>query len=259
MHTCALLEHQRVEIGNDQKENLMSLIKLPRSSFSLLAALLITGHAMAQDKPSNPDFTGIWQLNDKASDSASDITRRLHAEKHREEAPSSQPAGASSSGTPASSNASGGHGGGHGMGGSHGMGGGGMGGRHGGGSHDDQDSSSGKSTPRKDPTPPLLANDSLLNVQQNGKGMQVDYNNTDRLDTKFDGVARQSLSGSAQVQTQLTAEGMQVSMQFDDGTRLDQSWVRSADGHHLTVTETWTTTDVKTPIVFTRSYDRLDL
>jgi hypothetical protein len=237
----------------------MSLTKLPRSSYVLLATgLLFASHVIAQNKPSNPDFTGIWQLNDKMSDSAADITRRLHAEKRREEAPSSRPASASTSSAPASSNNSfSGHGGGHGMGG--GMGGGGMGGRHGGGSHDSQDSSSDKSTPKKDPTPPLLANDSLLNVQQTDKGMQVDYNNTDRLDTKFDGVTRQSLSGSAQVQTQLTPDGMQVSMQFDDGTHLDQTWVRSPDGHHLTVTETWTTTDVTAPIVFKRSYDRLDL
>jgi hypothetical protein len=241
----------------------MSLVKLPRLSYPLLATtLLFAGHAIAQSKSSNPDFTGIWQLNDKASDSAADISQRLHAEKRHEEAPSSRPAGASSSGAPASSsnsNSLGGHGGGHGMG---GMGGGGMGGgggRHGGGNHDSSDSSSSKSTPKKDPTPPLFANDSLLNVQQTDKGMQVDYNNTDRLDTKFDGVTRQSLSGSAQVQTQLSPDGMQVSMQFDDGTRLDQTWVRSPDGHHLTVTETWTTTEVKEPIVFTRSYDRLDL
>jgi hypothetical protein len=238
----------------------MSPMKLPRLSYPLLAiAVLLAGQSLAQSKPSNPDFTGIWQLNDKASDGAADITRRLHEEKHREEAPSSQPAGASSSGAPApSSNALGGRGGSHGMGGGRGMGGGGMGGRHG-GSHDSQDSSNSKGTPKKDPSPPLLAHDSLLNVQQTDKGMQVDYSNTDRLDTKFDGVTRQSLNGSAQVQTQLNADGMQVSMQFDDGTHLDQAWVRSPDGHHLTVTETWTTDDVKAPIVFKRSYDRLDL
>lgn len=226
-------------------------IKLSRSPAWFAIALLFTGHAMAQSRSSTPDFTGIWQLNDKASDSAADITDRLHAEKRREETPSSQPAGASSSGAPAApSHSFGGRGGGRG-----GMG----GGRHGGGNHDSQDSGSSKSTPKKDPKPPLLANDALLNVQQTDKGMQVAYNNTDRLDTKFDGVTRQSLSGSAQVQTQINADGMQVSMQFDDGTRLDQSWARSTDGHHLTVTETWTTDAVKAPIVFKRSYDRLDL
>ncbi|GAB2561266.1 hypothetical protein GCM10027066_00940 [Dyella jejuensis] len=202
------------------------------------------------------DFTGIWQLNDKQSDSPATITRRLHAQIRREQAPSSRPAGASSSAAPSSSSSpSGGHGRGMGgMGGGHGMGG---GGRH--GSHDAKDQSSGNSAPHKDPTPPLLADDALLNIQQDRKGMQVDFNNTDRLDTRFDGITRQSLNGSAQVRTELTPDGMQVSMTFDDGTRLDQAWVRSADGHHLTVTETWTTANVEEPIVFQRSYDRLDL
>lgn len=212
------------------------------------ASLLLVGCAFAQDKPT--DVSGIWQLNDKASDSATDIAQRLRAEKRREEAPSSNPAAASSSGTPAApSHAFGGRGGGHGMG----------GGRHGSGSQDSQDSSSSKGTPKKSPSPPLLADDGMLNVQQTSQGMRVDYNNTDRLDTKFDGIARQSLNGSAQVRTQQTPSGIQVSMQFDDGTRLDQAWVRSADGHHLTVTETWTGTEVQAPIVFKRSYDRLDL
>ncbi len=131
------------------------------------------------------------------------------------------------------------------------------GGRH--GNRDTQDQSSDSSAPRKDPTPPLLANDALLNVQQTSAGLQVDFNNTDRLDTRFDGVGRPSLNGSAHVQTQLTPTGMQIAMTFDDGTELDQSWERSPDGHHLTVTETWTTNAAKAPIVFRRSYDRLDL
>ncbi|MBE1159723.1 hypothetical protein [Dyella acidiphila] len=236
-------------------------MKYPRPSCLWLAAgLLITQVALAQETTTGSDFSGIWQLNDKQSDSAADITERLHREKRREEAPSSRPAGASTSAAPASSgNNFGGRGGGHGMGGG-GMGGGGMGGgRHGGGKHDTQASSDGSSAPARDPTPPLLANDALLNVQQTDKSVQVDYNNTDRLNTRFDGVARQSINGSAQVQTQLSPDGMQVSMQFDDGTHLDQSWQRSPDGHHLTVTETWTTTTVKEPIVFKRYYDRLDL
>lgn len=132
------------------------------------------------------------------------------------------------------------------------------GGRH--GSHDNQDSSSsGSNAPPKDPTPPLFADDALLNVQQNSKGMRVDFNNNDRLDTQFDNIARQSLNSTARVQTQLTQDGMHVSMDFGNGTRLEQAWVRSADGHHLTVTETWTTVELKEPIVYTRSYDRLDL
>lgn len=239
----------------------MPLSNIFRPSFLLLAAgSLFVGYASAQMTSPGSDFSGIWQLNDHASDSAAVITQRLHEERRREQAPSSRPADASSSAAPASSgNSSGGRGGGRGMGGmgggGHGMGG---GGRH--GSHDSQDSSSSDSgKPPKDPTPPLFANDALLNVQQNNKGVRVDFNNSDRLDTQFDGITRQSLNGSAHVQTQLTKDGMQVSMDFNDGTRLEQAWVRSPDGHHLTVTETWTTSELKAPIVFTRSYDRLDL
>lgn len=222
---------------------------------------LYAGHTMAQMMSPTQDFSGIWQLNERASDSAAVITQHLHAERRREQAPSSRPASASSSASAGNSAPSGfGHGGGHGMGGGGGMGG--MGGGHGGGRHGNQDSqssSSDSSKPTKDPTPPLFADDALLNVQQNSAGMRVDFNNTDRLDTKFDGVTRQALNGSAHVQTQLTHDGMQVSMDFGDGTQLDQTWVRSSDGHHLTVTETWTTSELKEPIVFTRSYDRLDL
>lgn len=232
----------------------------------MTAGSLYAGYALAQMAPSTQDFSGVWQLNDRASDSAAVIAQRLHAERRREEAPSSRPASASSSATSASSAPSGSGHGGHGMGGG-GMGGGGMGGMggmgggHGGrhGGQNSQSTSSDSSKPAKDPTPPLFANDALLNVQQGSTGMRVDFNNTDRLDTQFDGVARQTLNGGAHVQTQLTHDGMQVSMDFGDGTRLDQSWVRSPDGHHLTVTETWTTTELKEPIVFTRSYDRLDL
>ena len=132
------------------------------------------------------------------------------------------------------------------------------GGRH--GHHDSQNTDNGdKSAPPKDPTPPLLADDSFLNVQQSSQGLRVDYNNTDRLDTRFDGMQRQSLNSNARVQTQLTPNGMTISMTFDDGTQLDQSWVRSADGHHLTVTETWKPNDLQQPVTFKRSYDRLDL
>lgn len=236
-------------------------LSLPRlSCLSLAAGLFAITQVAAQTSAQGADFSGIWQLNDKQSDSAAVITQRLHAEKRHEQASSSRPASASSSGAPvaASNGGFGGRGGGRGMGGA-GAGGGHMGGgRH--GNHDAPDSSSNsKSAPPKDPTPPLLADDSFLNVQQNSQGLRVDYNNTDRLDTRFDGMERQSLNSNARVRTQLTPGGMDVSLAFDDGTRLKQTWARSADGHHLTITETWWTNDLQEPIVFKRSYDRLDL
>lgn len=234
---------------------------LPRPPGLLLAAGLFSmAQAVAQTSAPAQDFSGIWQIDDKQSDSAAVIAQRLHAEKKHEQAASSRPASASSSGTAnASANRGfGGRGGGRGMSGE-GMGGGRMGGgRH--RSHDSQDSaSSGKSTPAKDPAPPLLADDSFLNVQQNSGGLRVDYNNTERLDTRFDGVERQSLNGNAHVQSQLAPNGMDVSMAFGDGSRLKETWARSADGHHLTITETWWTHDLQEPIVFKRSYERLDI
>jgi hypothetical protein len=237
----------------------MQSSKSHRSTLALtLTASLYAGYAVAQMVSPSQDFSGIWQLNDRASDSAAVITQRLHQERRREQAPSSRPAGASSSATASASAPNGyGHGGGRGMGGG-GMGGHGMGGGRR-GSQDSQSASGSGGKPAKDPTPPLFADDALLNVQQDNSGVRVDFNNTDRLDTKFDGVARQTLNGSAHVQTRMTHDGMQVSMDFGDGTRLDQAWARSPDGHHLTVTETWTTSELKEPIVFTRSYDRLDL
>jgi hypothetical protein len=235
---------------------------MPPSRYSsrllFAASVFCTTHAAAQVSTVPQDFNGIWQLNDKQSDSAADITQRLHAEKKREEAPSSRSASANAgaNGTPSSprSNGFGGRG----------MGGGGMGGGHMGGGHrshqGSQDaSSSSSSAPSKDPTPPLLAHDSFLNVQQNAQGLRVDFNNTDRLDTRFDGVERQSFNSNARVQTRPTSSGLAISMTFDDGTQLDQSWVRSPDGHHLTVTETWKPEDLKEPVTFKRSYDRLDL
>jgi hypothetical protein len=48
-------------------------------------------------------------------------------------------------------------------------------------------------------------------------------------------------------------------MRFEGDVRLRQNWIQSPDGHHLTVIETWTTPAVQQPIVFKRSYDRLDI
>ncbi|GAB2547634.1 hypothetical protein GCM10027065_18960 [Rhodanobacter koreensis] len=145
------------------------------------------------------------------------------------------------------------------------MGGGGMGGGmgghggHGGGRGQSKASTADHGAPPPDTPPPLLADDSLLNVQQDAKGIRVVLGDTDQLDSRLDGFARQSLNGSAMVQSHLTATGLQITMQFDGDVRLRQDWVQSPDGHHLTVTETWTTPAVQQPIVFRRSYDRLDI
>lgn len=229
---------------------------LSRSMLTLtVAGLLLGASALRAATPAAADFTGIWRLDDAQSDNTAAIEQRLRAERTAEQAPVVQPASASStagSGSGQSQHSRGGHGGGRGgMGGGHGG--------HGGGDRGNKASSSDAGTAPNDPPPPLLDKDSLLNVQQDAKSLQVSLGNTDRLDARFDGVARQSLNGNAVVQTRLTPEGMQISMQFDGGTRLQQDWTKSADGHHLLLTERWSLPSVQQPIVFKRSYDRLDL
>lgn len=223
----------------------------PKSHYLLLALLLaMSSLAVRAASPSMPDFSGIWRLNEQQSDSPSDIAARLRAEKKREQ-PVQQPPGVAVTSTPAS-HAPGGHGGGRGMGGGgHGHGGGGR-------SHD-KAATTGGGTPAPDEPPPLLAHDSLMNVQQDARDLRVAFDDKDQLDGRLDGSTHQSLSGNALVQARLTAESLQISMQFEGGVRLRQNWVKSPDGHHLTVTETWTTPAVQQPIVFKLSYDRLDI
>jgi hypothetical protein len=203
-------------------------------------------------------------LTDPLSDNAPQIAARLRAERTREESAAQLPASASSTGSSAATGSHGSHGGGHGMGG--GMGGSGMGGSaggggrgHGGNRGQNKASTSDGTSPIIDTAPPLLASDSILNVQQDAKRIQVALSDSDQLNVRLDGVTQQSLNGSAVVQTRSYADGLRISMQFEDGTRLDEFWVKSADGHHLTVTEQWTTPTVRQPIVFKRSYDRLDI
>ena len=229
---------------------------------ALVAAglFIFTGLARAAST-SPPDFSGVWRLDQLHSDDVTVIGARLRAEKKREQ-PAVQPATAASTATPAASQGSGQHGGHSGGMGGGGMGGGGMGGGHGGGhghksgntSNNDSDSTASNDSP-----PPLLSADSLLNVQQDEKNVKVALSDSSRLDARLDGIAHQSLNGSAMVRSQLTADGLQISMEFDGGVRLEQNWVRSPDGHQLTVTEQWTTPSVKQPITFTRHYIRLDI
>jgi hypothetical protein len=221
------------------------------------SVIALAGAARAA-QPSLPDFSGIWRLDEQHSDSPSDIDMRLRAERKLEQ-PTEQPATAAATGASPTGQASGQHAG---HAGGRGMGGGGMGGGHshgGGRGHNNKAATTDVSAPVVFDPPPLLADDSLLNVQQDAKGIRVVVGDKDQLDGRLDGIIRQSLNGSAMVQTQLTADSLQVSMQFDDDVQLQQSWVQSPDGHHLTVTERWITPAVKQPIVFKRSYDRLDI
>lgn len=224
---------------------------------ALVAAGLFVSAGLAfAANPALPDFSGVWRLDQLHSDDVSVIGVRLREEKKREQ-PVVQPAAATSAAAPAASQGSGQHGG-HGG----GMGGGGTGGGHGGGhghksgNTSDNDSDS---TVSKDSPPPLLSVDALLNVQQDGNNVQVALSDSSRLDARLDGIAHPSLNGSAMVRSELTPNDLQISMEFDGGVRLQQSWVRSPDGHQMTVTEQWTTPSVKQPITFTRNYIRLDI
>ncbi|WP_158884959.1 hypothetical protein [Rhodanobacter sp. L36] len=199
------------------------------------------------------DFTGIWRLDDQHSDSPSDIATRLHLEEKAEKpAQLSTGAATGTSSSGPSANHKGGRGGhGGGLGGGHGRG-----GNH---SQNKTDDSDGNGAPKADDPPPLLAEDSIMNVQQDTKAIHVVFDGKDQLDGRLDGIVRQSLNGNAMVQSQLGADGLEISMQFDGEVRLLQRWARSTDGHHLIVTESWTTPAVKQPIVFKRTYDRLDI
>jgi hypothetical protein len=239
-------------VATPLEARLMSLSKFSGSLFLILAVgSLSCGNANAAAPPA-PDFSGIWQVNDAQSDSAAEVNKRYHAEKKREEAPSAHPSNNNGTAPSTVGDLLGGGGGHH-----HGGGGGGGSGS-GGSNHDYEESHTfGNNKASADPTPALFADDSLLNVQQRTADMQVDFNNTDRLDTKFDNITRPSLNGSAQIQTQLSSGGMHLTMQFSDGSRLEQDWTKSADGQHLTVTETWTPVDLNQPVVFKRVYDQL--
>jgi hypothetical protein len=200
-----------------------------------------------------PDFSGIWRLDDQHSDSSFDVAARLRAEKKLEQ-PTPESANTGSAGTPASQTSirHGGHGGGRG-----GMGGGGHG--HDGGRDHDKSTDTDSSASAEEVPPPLLADDSMMNVQQDAKTIRVVFGDKDQLDARLDGAVSQSLGGNAMVQSHLTADSLDLSMQFDGEVRLQQAWAVSPGGHHLVVTESWTTPAVKQPIVFKRSYDRLDI
>jgi hypothetical protein len=243
---------------------LRTLLYLPCAL--IFAGLFVAGGLASAASSPLPDFSGVWRLDQIHSDDVSVIAGRLREEKRREQ-PAAQPAVATSTGAAATTPASGqhgGHGGGMGGGGMSGggTGGGGMGGSHGSGGHGHKPSSNDSdsaATTSNDSPPPLLNIDSLLNVQQDAKTIQVGLSNSDRLDARLDGITHESLNGTAMVHSQLTADGLQISMEFDGGVRLEQSWVRSPDGHQLTVTEQWTTPSVRQPITFTRNYVRLDI
>lgn len=148
------------------------------------------------------------------------------------------------------------------------MGGGGMGGHGGGagggghGHHGGDDSSAGKKPDTdKDPIatatypmPPMLKVDSVLLMQQDDKTFQVRLNDGSQLTGKLDGQARQSLSGNAMVRGHVENGQLHVSVQYADGTQLEQTWALSPDGQQMIVTGAWKVPTLQQPVTFKRTY-----
>jgi len=246
----------------------MPLSRFFRASW-LGAALVFTASAALAAQTT--DFSGAWRLDDRHSDNADGLTNAMRVEARKELAARQQqsaPASSSSSATPAGAGHGGGHrggGGGGGMGGGGmgggghggGMGGGGHGGHRGGGSGDAKPTDAGDKDPIATatyPMPPMLANDSVLLVQQDAKTFQVHLGNGDQLTGKLDGVARQSLNGNAMVRGQIMGGQLVVNIRYADGTQLDQTWAMSADGQQMVVSGAWKVPTLEQPVGFTRTY-----
>ncbi|MEW9623061.1 hypothetical protein [Rhodanobacter geophilus] len=236
----------------------MSTPRIPVSLLIGASLLLAPLQAPAQQAPAPADFSGLWRIDDQASDNLAQVTASLRMELRREQSPTVAPAGSSSSGTtPQSGNRGGRHGGG--MGGGH-MGGGGMGGGHGRGGRRAGASSGDASSGSDDllHPPPMLDNDAVLVVQQDAQALQARLENGEQLAVRLDGNHQQTLNGSAVARREAGGGDLQFSLQFDDGSRIDETWSRSADGRTLQVTERWQPGFLQRPVVFRRVYQRVD-
>ncbi|TBR36441.1 MULTISPECIES: hypothetical protein [Dyella] len=221
----------------------------------LLLALALPFALHAQDaKPLN--IAGAWRLDDRNSDSADVVRAKLQAVARGEEA---APAPASTAGGPGDHGPGGHHGGGRGMGGGgggmggHGGGHGGKGGDHGSGDKD-KDKDEAKDFRGSAPLPPTLASDSVLLVTQDDKSVQVRLNNGQQLEVKLDGVKRQTLSGNAMASARREGGSVVVSIQYADGSQLNERWTPSADGKQLVVDGEWKPQGMADAVGFKRTY-----
>ncbi|WP_267223729.1 hypothetical protein [Dyella silvae] len=237
-------------------------LRLARPAGAWLLSTLITlmiaasAHAAAQ----NTDFSGAWRLDDRNSDTADALTAAMRTEARKELAsteqqPASPSSTASTDNHPGGGRHGGGGMGGGGMGHGSGMGGGGHG-RHG-GSNDSKPSSGSDKDPIATatyPMPPILNADSVLLVQQDAKTFQVRLSNGDQLTGKLDGLPHQTLNGNAMVRGRAENGQLIVSIQYGDGTQLDQTWMLSADGQQLVVNGSWKVPTLQQPVTFCRTY-----
>lgn len=224
---------------------------------ALGAIALIAGDLHAQAS-SPASFAGAWRLDDRASDSAETVQRLLREASQGAAAPAS----ASSASAPpqGARTGQGGHRGGMG----HGMPGGGMGGEgmagHGGrsgkggrgegGSKDDK----GRDFRGDYPLPPTLAHDSVLLVQQDAQSVQVRFADGAALEVRLDGQSRQTLAGTAMVSAHREGGGLRFSVQYADGSTLDERWTLAPDGKQLTVLGEWRPPGLAQPVSFRRGY-----
>lgn len=137
----------------------------------------------------------------------------------------------------------------------------GHGGMGGGGRHHGGDSASQKPGSGEDAQaqarfalPPLLQRDSVLLVQEQAHSVEVRLDNGERLDVRLDGHARQSLDGDAMVEGEAGPNAVHITIRYAEGGELQQDWVRSADGKHLTLDCTWKLPSLQKPVHFRRSY-----
>ena len=229
--------------------------------FFASATILATEPGTSPSQPA--DFSGAWRLDEPNSDTANTVTALLRHEAAHELPPQTQTQTPAPTPAASSTQGSGSHGAGGGMGHGGGMGGGGMGGGGGGhGRHGGGKAAAGTTTDSGSnvsyPLPSLLQIDSVLLVQQDQKTMQIRLDNGELLVTRLDGQARQSLNGDAMVRVQASGNGILITFEFADGSQLEQDWVRSANGHRLTVYGQWKIPALKQPISFKRSYVSVD-
>lgn len=139
------------------------------------------------------------------------------------------------------------------------MGGGGMGGGHGRGGGKHASTPSGSSSGDDMLTlPPMLDNDSILVVQQDAKTLQARLENGEQLGVRLDGSRQQTLNGSAVAHRLEAGAGLQFSLEFNDGSRIEETWSRSADGRTLQITEQWRPGFLQRSVAFRRVYQRVD-
>jgi hypothetical protein len=223
----------------------------------LLTCSLVLAAATAH--AATPDLSGAWRLDDQHSDNAATLTTLLRTEARSEQPAAQLPA--NHAGTPSGNTGSdigryGGAAGGHHMGGmGGGMGGGGHG-RHHGGNSASQKPGSGQDTQAQTQfaLPSLLQQDSVLLVQEQAHSVEVQLDNGERLDVRLDGHAHQSLDGDAMVEGEAGPNAVHITIRYAEGGELQQDWVRSADGQHLTVNCTWKPPSMQKPVHFQRSY-----